>query len=1229
MRGQIRHNGVWRNAVVSSLAVVFLLFSGVSRAASLERIEVASSLGQPLYAEVPLKLESGELVSKVFIEIASEADYKIFEVYRDPILSSIRADVASDERGARVKLTSRSGITTPFFNLVLKVRYGRVSHFKKYSVFLDAAKSIERVATLQALPQVESENISVSPSNRPTFTESSGNALITEQAQAHAEKQAKQKTLTEQNSESKSNSWARTDRYGPIVRGDSLSIVAQRLRMDNRYSKNQVMVALFEKNRASFDRNNMNLIKAGSFLLTPSDEEVKSRNKAEAFRVAANHEASWKEQPRYSVEAEVQRSRYTNRVSLGEQADGEATAFVAKPVEATQNLLKPEEEHQSVMAESATIETEISKPIADLITPQIEKMMQVQLETNQLLVELQAKNEALQQQLIANKDSVDELAEKVDEGETAASNARVEKLEILLIRLQAQLEKQAQAQAQQQPNAQVASSDWVTWILLGLVIVMLGVITMRMRKEPVHPASELLLSESKTEPELAEQGAETEETLEEVVEEAVGSIETNEANASKGKAGTSDSMASFSDELSDTDTTELETFDVDAKQELDANVDYLSEADVYIRYGMDDEALQQLDLALRLNANNTNAHIKKAELLHGKDDQAGFTAAVAAATVALAAVELNQYKAALESFGGAVDTITTAPSNAVADPVSEPEVETTEVDSSSHITIDDVEIDELDFSIAGLDVAGVESSTADEPDQEEELVEELDWLSDPSLLAEEDVQDDAQFLADVQTDSDAGVEKSADLSFEVDQEFNVGGALPPLNIKDTTDSLEFSEEDSAVEEFGNLLSEFNEPSINVEQTSLSTDKPARATAEADDIISMADIEPSDIEIGEAFEAGATQELGSLLSEFSEEEDSAVEEFGNLLSEFNEPANEVEQPVFSAETENKAEELGAGATQELGHLFSEFSEEDSAVEEFGNLLSEFNEPTIAVESLESSEETAVEVTEPVGAAQELGSLLSEFTKPAVEVEQSESSEETAVEVTEPVGAAQELGNLLSEFSGQVDAEDKGLELDNDVVVPSSGGAAEELGGLLAEFTEVDNSDANAPVAGDENKTEATESFEVSEKERLDELLGEFSDDDDLSFATAEDGLDIAAVIEETKAASAPVVESLGVDLDHGATQELDSLLAEFADEESGLGLTFIDSSEDSTSVMQDKNNDTLQHGATQELNTLLGEFSETDDVVLDDSDYDHGATQVLGNLLDEFDFDDDDKDDKKG
>ncbi|MDQ6996755.1 MAG: FimV/HubP family polar landmark protein, partial [Mariprofundus sp.] len=294
-------NRDWRKLAFALLCPALILFVGSVpadiQAASLEKIEVASLLDEPFYAEVPLKLEANELASKVFVEIAAPSDYKIFEVYRDPILKAIRADVASDKRGVRVELSSRSRIKSPFFNLVLKIRYGRVSHFKKFPVFLDAAKSISQASAKALQPYVAAIKQPAAKTPRISLTKSAGQIFMPEASTVPVASVKPETKYYE--------GWARTDRYGPIVRGDTLSTVAERLRVDYRYTLNQIMMAMFEKNSSSFDQNNINLLKAGSRLKVPTAAEVEKHNKAEANRFFARQEQDWKkltQQPRYAAE---------------------------------------------------------------------------------------------------------------------------------------------------------------------------------------------------------------------------------------------------------------------------------------------------------------------------------------------------------------------------------------------------------------------------------------------------------------------------------------------------------------------------------------------------------------------------------------------------------------------------------------------------------------------------------------------------------------------------------------------------------------------------------------------------------------------------------------------------------------------------------------------------------------------------------------------------------------
>jgi hypothetical protein len=103
----------------------------------------------------------------------------------------------------------------------------------------------------------------------------------------------------------------------------------------------------------------------------------------------------------------------------------------------------------------------------------------------------------------------------------------------------------------------------------------------------------------------------------------------------------------LTNELTDTDTVETEPFKATPVEIPDANIDYLSEADMYIRYGMENEALQQVNFALRLQPDNVEAHIKKAEVLYISNNPKGFEEAVTVADSVLAGVALERFRSAV------------------------------------------------------------------------------------------------------------------------------------------------------------------------------------------------------------------------------------------------------------------------------------------------------------------------------------------------------------------------------------------------------------------------------------------------------------------------------------------------------------------------------------------------------------------------------------------------------
>jgi len=979
-----------RKLAFALLWPALFLFAASAQAASLEKIEVASRLGEAFYAEVPLKLESNELASKVFVEIAAPSDYKIFEVYRDPVLKAIRADVASDKRGVRVELSSRSRIKSPFFNLVLKIRYGRVSHFKKFPVFLDAPKAIQQAAAKAPQPVVDAiKQPAPATTPRTSLTKSAGQAFMPEPS---AEPVAAAKAKPEYY-----EGWARTERYGPIVRGDTLSTVAERLRIDYRYTRNQIMMALFEKNNASFDQNNMNLLKAGSYLKVPTAAQVEQHNKAEASRFLAKQESAWKkltQQPRYAAEAEAQRTRYSKRISVGERADGVAAAPVAIAEAADKTAVAAQIEQQAQAQNKA--EASVQKPVAPTESTASQPaeiaaaVAQVQAESSRILDDLRQQNTLLVEQQSNNQKSIEALNRKIDNDSVtaAAAKAHLEKLEILISRLQSELTKVEQ----QKPAPSATGMGWILWLLVALVVILLGIVAILMRREPTHPA---IAVDSSTQDEPAQKTTPGQsQALESVIEQEVAGIETGESELPVSKeTATIDSLPVFTDELSDTDTTELEPFDADANAEPDPDIDYLAEADVYIRYGMDDEAIKQLDLALRLQPDNVEAHIKKAELLLGKSDKPGLDESVAAATMTLAAVDLDRFKASIEKLGAETG-------NHVAEveiqPQAEPQQAELDETVQNTLPLDESAADDLDFDLSDLDVPDIEGDKqlneqvqADPSDAEE--TEEMSWLHDVA------------FDGDVQQD-------------------DVSDAMQPDVMQQTavTDI-----EASTTQELDNLLTEFsdNEADRLTEDVPVTTDLLAGASTDT-----MPDFDMT---------GGATQELDHLLAEFSDQDtlETAPVEGGQI--EIN--SVEVEQievnPVETNQTEINDINETAGATQHLDQLLSEFDEDEDEGISFVDTQHGLDEV-----EFEQTKDDAIGLDTDHGATQELDNLLSEFSnedEPAIDIEQTgldtgNLSDGHPGKVTNGAGpedndsehsATQVLGHLLDEFNDELADDDK--------------------------------------------------------------------------------------------------------------------------------------------------------------------------------------------------------------
>jgi len=239
---------MFQRAMHVLLGTTFVIILGIQAAwaVSFGKPDVASKMGEPFYAEVPLRLNDSESLRRTSVEMGTSADYRILEVYRNPVLNAIRADIVDDERGPRVTLSSDAAIDEAFFNVILKIRYGRSTHYKKIPVFLDVASAASSSATNNVKPLASINAANVDPTSSAAFA-----TKVLEGAKPEA-KEAFEDVVESDEADTLADEsfkpfdgWARTAKYGPMVYGDTITTVAQRLRLDDKFTNQQVMVALF------------------------------------------------------------------------------------------------------------------------------------------------------------------------------------------------------------------------------------------------------------------------------------------------------------------------------------------------------------------------------------------------------------------------------------------------------------------------------------------------------------------------------------------------------------------------------------------------------------------------------------------------------------------------------------------------------------------------------------------------------------------------------------------------------------------------------------------------------------------------------------------------------------------------------------------------------------------------------------------------------------------------
>ena len=239
-----------------------------SGAIGLGDIQSSSHLNQPLNAKIELLSTSAQEAKQIQVRLASVDVFNRVGIERPDYLNSLRFTPTIQNGKPVILVSSTQAIKEPFLNFLLEVSWPKGQLLKEYTVLLDPPTLLQTGETTDSnTAAVRAEPKSVGFVKRPTQVQQRTQARNQQQVHVRdgitlSEKsEAKSTPSTAHHSTRKSKYRVRS--------GDTLYKIASRLKPRG-VSSDQMMVALFRANPEAFRKGNINRLKAGSTLKVPS-----------------------------------------------------------------------------------------------------------------------------------------------------------------------------------------------------------------------------------------------------------------------------------------------------------------------------------------------------------------------------------------------------------------------------------------------------------------------------------------------------------------------------------------------------------------------------------------------------------------------------------------------------------------------------------------------------------------------------------------------------------------------------------------------------------------------------------------------------------------------------------------------------------------------------------------------------------------------------------------------
>ena len=247
------------------LAIAALLsgWSAGVLAASLGPVQVLSSPGQPLVAEIEIDNISADEASTLQVKLADSQSFKKAQLEPSPLLTRLKLELVKGltPEKATVRLTSAEAVPARYLDTLLEISWAGGSQVREYTLVMD-----RRVNESPALP---SPNASATTAGSPEIAPTALPADLKAGAVAVKVPQASE-----------------SGGLRMVQRGDTLGEIAKQV-SPAPGAVNSTMAAIYMANKAAFIGGSIHKIREGAQLTLPDRETILSRNSKQALKVLA------------------------------------------------------------------------------------------------------------------------------------------------------------------------------------------------------------------------------------------------------------------------------------------------------------------------------------------------------------------------------------------------------------------------------------------------------------------------------------------------------------------------------------------------------------------------------------------------------------------------------------------------------------------------------------------------------------------------------------------------------------------------------------------------------------------------------------------------------------------------------------------------------------------------------------------------------------------------------